>query len=108
MAKFYGAIGYAIQGETVPGVWIDQIIEKNYRGDVILNQERWQPSEGANDNLNLDNSISIIADEFAYGNAVSMRYIVWRGQKWKIQSLAISRPRIILQIGGVYNGPGPT
>lgn len=104
MAKFYGAIGYAIPNETAPGVWEDQIIEQNYRGDVILNQQRWQKNEGVNDNLNLDNSISIIADAFAYVNFGYIKYIVWRGQKWKIQSLAISRPRLILQIGGVYNG----
>jgi len=44
MAKYYGVIGYAIQKETAPGVWEDTIIEKNYRGDVILNQQRWQPT----------------------------------------------------------------
>lgn len=104
MAKFKGAIGYVSQGETAPGVWEDLATEKNYRGDVILNQERWQPTEGANDNLNLDNSISIIADNYAYANLGYIKYIVWHGQKWKVQSLAINRPRIVLQIGGLYNG----
>ena len=104
MAKFYGVIGYAIQKETSPGVWKDSIIEKNYRGDVVLNQQRWQKSEGANEDHNLDNSISIIGDEFAYANFGYMKYIVWHSQKWKIQSININRPRIVLQIGGVYNG----
>ena len=104
MAKFKGAIGYVSQVETAPGVWEDLATEKNYRGDVILNQERWQPTEGANDNLNLDNSISIIADNYAYANLGYIKYIVWNGQKWKVQSLAINRPRIVLQIGGLYNG----
>ena len=102
--KFYGAIGYTKTIETAPGVWRPQTTERNYRGDVILNQERHQPSDGANDNLNLDNSISIIADEYAYKNAGYITYIVWHGVKWKIQSIAINRPRIVLQIGGVYNG----
>lgn len=104
MAKYYGVIGYAIQKETSPGVWEDTIIEKNYRGDVILNQQRWQPTERVNDNFNIDNSISIIADPFAYANCGLVKYIVWQGQKWKIQSLSINRPRIVLQIGGLYNG----
>ena len=104
MAKFKGAIGYVSQVETAPGVWEDLATEKNYRGDVILNQERWQPTEGANDNLNLDNSISIIADNYAYANLGYIKYIVWHWQKWKVQSLAINRPRIVLQIGGLYNG----
>ena len=104
MAKFKGAIGYVSQVETAPGVWEDLVTEKNYRGDVVLSQQRWQSSEQLNDNLNLDNSISIIADNYAYVNLGYIKYIVWHGQKWKVQSLAINRPRIVLQIGGLYNG----
>lgn len=104
MAKFKGAIGYAFQEETAPGVWEDKVIEKEYRGDVVLNQQRWQQSEQLNDNLNVDNSISIIADEFAYLKCGFMKYVVWHGAKWRIQSLSINRPRIVLQIGGLYNG----
>ena len=66
MAKFHGVIGYAIQTETAPGVWQDIITEKEYSGDVILNQQRWQKSENVNDDFNVDNSISIIADPFAF------------------------------------------
>ena len=104
MAKFKGAIGYVSQVETAPGVWEDLVTEKNYRGDVVLSQQRWQSSEQLNDNLNLDNSISIVADNYAYVNLGYIKYIVWHGQKWKVQSLAINRPRIVLQIGGLYNG----
>ena len=104
MAKYYGAIGYAISKETTPGVWSNEIIEKLYRGDVILNQQRWQPSDDFAENFNVDNSVSIVADEFAYLNIGWMKYIVWHGQKWKIQSLSVTRPRIVLQIGGLYNG----
>ena len=104
MAKFKGAIGYVSQVETAPGVWEDLATEKNYRGDVVLSQQRWQSSEQLNDNLNLDNSISIVADNYAYVNLGYIKYIVWHGQKWKVQSLAINRPRIVLQIGGLYNG----
>jgi hypothetical protein len=104
MAKFYGVIGYAIQAETSPGVWENQVIEKSYRGDILLSQQRWQKSEKANNDLSLDNSISVIADVYAYINSGFMKYIVLHGQKWSINSLAISRPRIVLQIGGLYNG----
>ena len=107
MAKFYGAIGYARQEESKPGVWTDEIIEKNYRGDVVLDQRRWRPAEKVNDDINLDNSISIIADEYAYSNIGNMKYIVWNNTPWKIQSFSISRPRIVIQIGGIYNGERP-
>lgn len=105
MAKFSGKIGYAIPSETAPGVWEDEIIEKSYRGDVVLNQQRWQQkTDGTNDDLTLDNSISIIADPYAYSNLGFMKYVVLGGKKWKISSLAINRPRVVLQIGGLYNG----
>jgi len=108
MAKFYGKIGYALPTEKALGVWEDVITELDYRGDVILNQERWQPTDQTNDDFNLDNSISIIADEYAYKNCGNMKYIIWGSTVWKIQSLKINRPRMILQIGGVYNGKRPT
>lgn len=107
MARFYGAIGYALQQETKPGVWTDTIVEKNYRGDVVLDQRRWNVDEKLNDNLNFDNSISIVADDYAYTNLGHMKYVIWNGQPWKIKSFIINRPRLILQIGGVYNGKRP-
>ena len=107
LAKFYGAIGYALLEESSPGVWIDTIVEKNYRGDIILDQRRFQSSENLNDNINIDNSISILADAYAYENLGFMKYIVWNNVAWKIQSFSINRPRIVLQIGGVYNGERP-
>ena len=107
MAKFYGPIGYARLEESKPGVWTEDVVEKNYRGDIILDQRRWQSDEKVNDNINIDNSISIIADIYAYENLGFMKYIVWNGVPWKIQSFSINRPRIVLQIGGVYNGERP-
>ncbi|NLE05469.1 MAG: hypothetical protein GX638_11810 [Crenarchaeota archaeon] len=104
MAKFYGVIGYAKQVERSPGVWVDEIVEKTYRGDIVLNQQRWQTSENFHENINIDNSISIIADEYLYNNIGFMKYIQWNGTKWKIQSIAFNRPRVVLQIGGIYNG----
>lgn len=107
MAKFYGAIGYALLIESKPGVWIDKVIEKNYRGDVVLDQRRWQSADKVNDDLSLDNSISIIADEYAHNNVGNMKYIVWNNTPWEIQSFSINRPRIVIQIGGIYNGERP-
>ena len=105
MAKFHGVIGYAIQVETVPGVWEDQIIERNYRGDVLQNMNRWQSSEQVNDNFTIDNKLSIISDPFAYENFQHIKYIRWMGANWKVTKVEILRPRLILTTGGVYNGP---
>jgi len=103
MAKFCGNVGYAIQVESAPGVWTDQIVERQYYGEINRNQQRWQPSEGVNENLNIDNEISILADPYAYENLQFITYIEFMGAKWKVQSLAINRPRIVLQLGGLYN-----
>lgn len=104
MAKFYGVIGYAQTIETTPGVWTESIIERNYSGDVIKNSSRWQNGEYLNDNLTIGNSISIIADSFANENFYTMKYIKWMGTNWKINYIEVKRPRLLINIGGVYNG----
>ena len=104
MNKFYGKIGYAISEETVPGVWVEQIVERSYYGDVIRNIRRLQNSENLNDDINVSNEISIVADAFANQNFHSMRYVEYMGTKWKVSSIEVKYPRLILSIGGVYNG----
>lgn len=104
MNKFYGKIGYAITKETTPGVWVEQIIERSYYGDVIRNIRRLQSSENLNDDINVSNEISIVADAFANQNFHSMRYVEYMGTKWKVSSIEVKYPRLILSIGGVYNG----
>ena len=105
MAKFYGVIGYAIQGETSPGVWEDEVIERKYRGDVLQNQNRWQTTEQVNDDFSIDNKLSIISDPFAYEHMQHIKYVYWMGAYWKVKKVEILRPRLIITIGGVYNGP---
>lgn len=104
MSKFYGNIGYGETVETSPGVWEDQIIIRPYYGDVIRNLNKWRKGENLNDNLIIDNRISVVADGFAYQKVYAMRYVEWMGSKWKIISAEVERPRIILSIGEVYNG----
>lgn len=104
MAKFYGSIGYAEQKETNPGVWEEEITERSYFGDLIRNARRLESSNSINDDININNEISIVADQFAYQNFHKMRYVVFMGAKWKISNVEVQHPRLILTIGGVYNG----
>lgn len=105
MAKYYGKIGYAITEETGPGVWTEQIIERSYQGDVVKNYRRLDsPNETLNDNINISNDISIVADAFAYNNFHSIRWIEWMGTKWKVTGVTVEHPRLNLNIGGVYHG----
>lgn len=104
MAKFYGKIGYANTVETKPGVYDEQIVERSYYGDLIRNTRRLQSSGQVNDDINISNEISIVADPYATNNFHTMRYAVFMGTKWKISNVEVSYPRLILTLGGVYNG----
>lgn len=105
MAKWYGVIGYNLGTvETSPGVWGPQIVERNYYGEIIRNSRRTQDSNQVNDNINITNSISILADPFANQNSRAMCYVEFQGAKWKITNITIDFPRLILEVGGVYNG----
>lgn len=104
MAKFYGKIGYASTVETKPGVYEEQIVERSYYGDLIRNTRRLQSADQVNDDINISNEISIVADPYATNNFHTMRYAVFMGTKWKILNVEVSYPRLILTLGGVYNG----
>jgi hypothetical protein len=105
MAKFYGPIGYVLeQVEVTPGNWQDVVAERYYSGDVIREVSRMRDGKNLNDDLVVDNRISIVADPYAYEKFQVMRYIRWMGANWEITSVEIQRPRLILTIGGVYNG----
>lgn len=106
MAKFYGKIGYA--GATVessPGVWEDTIVEFSYYGDVIRNTRKLQDGQKINDDLSVNNSISIVADAYANEHFFAIRYIEWAGSPWTVTDVEVRSPRLLLMLGGVYNGP---
>lgn len=104
MAKWFGKIGYANSEETAPGVWEDVIVEREYYGDVIRNTRRLQTSDKVNDDVNVSNEISIVADPFAMNNFHSIRYVEFMNSKWKVSNVEVQYPRLILSLGGVYNG----
>ena len=112
MAKFYGTIGYATaqhegHGEY-EGVVIDaDIVERTYIGDVTRNTRRFENGSDLNDNLQINNQISIVADAYSYEHFFAMKYVRWMGSLWKITNVEVQRPRLILTIGGLYNGPTP-
>lgn len=104
MAKFYGMIGFAEQVEEAPGVWVDKITVQQYYGDLIRNTRKLQSRDQLNDNIDIANDISIIADPYAVENFHKMRYVEFMGTKWKVTSVEVQYPRLILTVGGVWNG----
>lgn len=104
MAKWYGTIGYADTVETTPGVWTEQITERKYYGDLTRNTRRLQTADKLNDDINIVNELSIVADPYAINNFHSMRYAEFMGAKWKINNVEVQHPRLVLTLGGVWNG----
>lgn len=104
MAKYYGKIGFAESVESAPGVHVEKIVERNYYGELVRNSRRLQSANQLNDNINISNEISIVADPYADKNFHMMRYIEFMGTKWKIDNVEVQPPRLILTVGGVWNG----
>ena len=104
MAKWYGVVGYGETVETVPGVWELDITEYNYSGDVLANNRRLQATSNLNDDISISNKISILTDPEVYKSFHLIRYLEFMGTKWKVTSVEPQYPRLILTLGGVYNG----
>lgn len=108
MAKYYGVIGYAEVVDKGLGVWEEEIVERPYHGDVLSVSKRWEGADKLNDNINISNRLSIVADPYAYQHFHSIRYVEWYGTKWLVNTVEVKPPRLVLSIGGVYNGETPT
>ena len=105
MAKWYGKVGYSETVETSPGVWAPQDTVREYYGDVIRNTTKWAVnSDSTNDDLTVNSQISIVADPFASNKFHSMKWIEFMGAKWKVTSVEPQPPRLLLTLGGVWNG----
>jgi hypothetical protein len=105
VAKFYDVVGYGESVEVSQGVWDDVITEVQYYGDVIRNTRRFDDGQKVNGDLTVGNSISIVADAYANEHIFAMRYVRWQGALWTVSDVEVQRPRLILRLGGVYNGP---
>lgn len=109
MARFYGVVGYgtSVESPVGSGVWVDEISEISYYGDVLRNTRKLQSGEYLNNDLTVNNSISIVADEYAINHFFDIRYVRWAGVLWTVTSVEVQSPRLILSLGSVYNGPTP-
>lgn len=105
MAKFHGIIGFAgDQTETSPGIWTEEITEREYAGDLLRFNRRTESPGKVNDDMKISNQISIIADAYLNENLYAVRYVTFMGGKWKIESVEVEYPRMIFTLGGLYHG----
>ena len=109
MARFHGKVGFTIfVDDQTTGIPDEQVVEKTYFGTVSEHRRSWQTSDMVTDDLQLGNQISITANDFAYKHASAICYCEFMGGLWKVTSIRVARPRIILTLGGVYNGRRPS
>lgn len=104
MTKYAGLVGYATQEEIRPGVWSDTITEVFMRGDVLRLAGSHSSGEKVNDDLTLQNRISLIGSPYAYKNFLNIKYVTYMGVRWKVLGVEVPRPRLIISLGGVWNG----
>ena len=104
MSKYFGKIGYGVTEEIRPGVNLPDLTEREYYGDIVRNIRRYENSGEVNDDLNINMTLSIVADPFAYQNFHQLKYVEYMGAKWKATSVEPQFPRLIITLGGVYNG----
>lgn len=107
MGKWFGKIGYAFTEETRPGIWRETISERSYYGELTRDTRRLASTSNLNDDINIANLISIVADPFARDHFHAMKYVEIYGARWKISNVEVQYPRLVLTVGGVYNGPTP-
>lgn len=104
MSKWYGKVGFATTVEYEAGCWEEMLTVRPYYGDVLSNKWKKQNSGGVNDDINLSNQISIVADSFAFENCSAMTFIEYSGAFWKITDVEVQFPRLLINVGGVYHG----
>lgn len=109
MAKFYGVIGFGETVKTRPGVYETVITEHPYYGDVVRNSRKLDNTDQVNPNINLSvgNSVRIVADAYANEHFFAIRYIQWQGALWTVSNVDVEPPRLVLRLGGLYNGETP-
>lgn len=104
MAKFAGLVCYGSQVEIAPGVWDTDEKILMMKGDRIRQNANIRESDKVNGDIALGHRVSLIGDAYAFDNYYNIKWIEIDGRKWTVSSIEIQRPRLILDIGGLWNG----
>lgn len=107
MTRFFGKVGYSHPVRS-NGVVEDVITEHSYAGDELRNTRYFAQGDTVLGKVTFQTRISVIADAFALENYRDIVYVNWEGTLWIVESVTTERPRLILLLGGKYNGPGPS
>lgn len=105
--KFYGIIGFYFDDvETSPGIWTEGIVEQKYRGDITESRMNWRDRQPPGDSLVVKNTLRIVADAYATKNWTAIKYVILGGVKFRVDTVTLKHPSLILEIGGKYDVQG--
>ena len=104
MAKYAGLVGYVTEVESSPGVWSPVETPRMMKGDLLRQAVNRQNDDKVNSDFTLGHRVSVIGDAYAFGNYMYIKWIEVDGYKWEVSSVEIQRPKLILSLGGPYNG----
>lgn len=102
MSRFSGKLGFVMTHETEEGVWLENVVELPVKGTIRSLYVRNDNSSSVNTNLRLTNEISILMDSKIKAYLETLKYVVWKGSKWEVQSIGVNYPRVTINLGGLY------
>ena len=102
MSRFSGKLGFVMTNETEEGVWLENVVELPVKGTIRSLYVRNDNSTSTNTNLRLTNEISILMDTKINTYLETLKYVVWKGSKWEVQSIGVNYPRLTINLGGLY------
>lgn len=108
MARFHGKVGFIEPKEIEPGIWEDTPVEKSYTGVILSAHTKWEENQSLNDNLTLSTRVAITMNTTQTCSLGYIRYVSLHGQRWCVTKIDVQAPKVILSIGGLYNGPIPS
>lgn len=108
--KYSGMAGVVEDSiEISPGIWKPAgVREIKATGDFVSSRKEFSVrSDSTNDDVTMSNTISIVMSKDLFNNLSNLRYLTVNGARYKVTSFEINRPRIVITLGGLWNGDVP-
>lgn len=103
--KFYGKVGFVEENvQTSPGVWEDKIVIRELYGEFVRQNLQERIADQILPDLTTASTISLMADAYSRDHFHAIRWVEWEGVKWVVTQVEPIRPRLIVRLGGKYNG----
>lgn len=102
MSRFSGKLGFVRTRETEEGVWLEDSVEIPVKGTIRSLYVRNDNNSSVNTNLRLTNEVSVLLNSKIQTCLETLKYVIWKGSKWEVQSIGVNYPRLTINLGGLY------